>query len=37
MTAGGGNPMSFLAGAIGMTGHRFSGLNVKRVYFGNWL
>jgi hypothetical protein len=37
MTAGGGNPLTFLAGAIGFTGNKFSGLNVKRVYFGNWL
>ena len=37
MTAGGANPLSFIAGAIGFTGNKFSGLNVKRVYFGNWL
>lgn len=37
MTAGGGNPLTFIAGAIGFTGNKFSGLNVKRVYFGNWL
>jgi hypothetical protein len=38
MTAGsGGNPLAFLANAVGMTGHKFSGLNIKRVYFGNWL
>jgi hypothetical protein len=35
--AGAGNPLSFLANAIGMTGSKFSSLNVKRVYFGNWL
>ena len=37
MTAGGSNPLAFIAGAIGFTGNKFSGLNVKRVYFGNWL
>jgi hypothetical protein len=35
--AGGGNPLGFLANAVGMTGSKFSGLNIKRVYFGNWL
>jgi hypothetical protein len=34
---GGGNPLGFLANVVGMTGSKFSGLNIKRVYFGNWL
>ena len=37
MIAGSGNPLTFLANAVGMTGSKFSALNVKRVYFGNWL
>lgn len=37
MMAGVGNPLSFLANAVGRTGSKFSTLNIKRVYFGNWL
>jgi hypothetical protein len=38
MTAGaGGNPLGFIANAAGHQGPKFSGLNIKRVYFGNWL
>ena len=37
VAASGGNPLAFLANAVGLTGSKFSGLNVKRVYFGNWL
>jgi len=35
MTVAGGNLMNFLGGLTG--GSKFSGLNIKRVYFGNWL
>lgn len=38
MTAGtGGNPLAFLTNAAGLQGSKFTSLNVKRVYFGNWL
>ena len=38
MTAGaGGNPLAFLANAVGLQGSKFTSLNIKRVYFGNWL
>jgi hypothetical protein len=31
------NPLNIIASAAGLTGSKFSTLNVKRVYFGNWL